>query len=225
MTPSAIPPKAPKQALEGENGPVPMPPSGLESKAAFARRLGVNRSTITRWDEAGRLVLAPNGKVFILESQLRLNETGGTRPDVSARHAANRGAPLPSLDPAAKTATEAENSPTEATFEDIDAQPDTRAGHKARLLYYENALLKLGMALRRGGLLQKTATLREAQALGQTLRAALERAIDQTAPALALATDPELRRDIVRAALAPIGPLLRRESVRGLRRIKRESRL
>ncbi|UYW24775.1 hypothetical protein OKC48_15985 [Methylorubrum extorquens] len=36
-----------------------------ETKAAFARRHGVNRSTVQKWQDKGLLVIAPDGMVNV----------------------------------------------------------------------------------------------------------------------------------------------------------------
>lgn len=61
----------------------------LETRAQFARRLGVSRSIITKWVADGRIVLSGD-MIDVEASQKRLEETGGGRPDVAARHAAER---------------------------------------------------------------------------------------------------------------------------------------
>ena len=60
------------------------------TRAQFARLLGVNRSTVTRWADAGRLVLLPDGSVDAEASLGRIRATSGGRDDVAARHAAQR---------------------------------------------------------------------------------------------------------------------------------------
>src|SRR5574337_1226193 len=124
----------------------------IESRAAFARRLGVARSTITRAAQNGRLVLI--GEEIDVEASLaRWHATAGARSDVAARHAAQRGA----------------------------------------------------------------------LALGATLRSAIERLIDQTAPRLAVLPAAE-RQALLAAEIAPLRRLLRGEFPRALRRIRQESR-
>ena len=79
----------------------------IESKAAFARRLGVNKSTVTRAAEAGRIVLTPRGQVEVEKSLERWHATKGARSDVAARHAEKRGADIPEAAPVEKNATKA----------------------------------------------------------------------------------------------------------------------
>ena len=72
-------------------------------QSAFADLMGVNRSTVTRWKQEGRLVLDADGKVDMEASRARIKATEGSRDDVAARHAEERGATLP----------EAPNAPAE----------------------------------------------------------------------------------------------------------------
>lgn len=60
-----------------------------ESLADFARRRGVNKSTVTRWAKAGRLVLDGNA-VQVEKSLDLLAATAGYRADVARRHQLER---------------------------------------------------------------------------------------------------------------------------------------
>lgn len=58
--------------------------------ARFAHLQGVNRSTVKRWADAGRIVLV-DGLVDVAASVARLAATEtGARPDLTARHEADR---------------------------------------------------------------------------------------------------------------------------------------
>lgn len=194
----------------------------LESRAAFARRLGVARSTVTRAAQDGRLVLV--GEEIDVEASIaRWHATAGARSDVAARHAAQRGAPLPG-------ASQPQGKPAEAPQEAASGLelPETpsdagRARYKAMALHYENQAIKLQMALNRGRRHRLAAVKREALALGATLRSAIERLIDQTAPRLAVLPAAE-RQALLAAEIAPLRRLLRGEFPRALRRIRQESR-
>lgn len=195
-----------------------------ESRLQFAKRLGVNKGTVTRWAQAGRLVLAANGRdVDVEASQARLAATQGARSDVAARHAEKRGRALP-------TAPAAEEKPTEAPellpagsggAADEPLVPDEgRAVHKARALHFENQQIRLELALRRGERYILAGTRREAQGLGGMLRAAFERLIDQTAPRLAVMHSDFERRALINAELRRIRRLFRREQPAILRRLR-----
>ena len=80
-----------------------------ETMAAFARRLGVARSTITRAAQAGRLVTRPDGLVLVAESLARWHATLGPRADMAERHALARGAAIPQ--PPAQSPEQAASNP------------------------------------------------------------------------------------------------------------------
>lgn len=190
-----------------------------ETQAEFARRLKVNRSTVTRHAQAGRIVLV--GKRVDVEASLaRLAQTTGTRPDVSDRLAAQRGVAVQAIARPARTAREPAEAPEQ--YQDLPDAPETgsKARYKAASMHYENAAIKLEMALRRGIRHPLAAVRREAAALGGTLRSALERLTDQTAPRLSVLADGEPRADMILAELRAIRRLVRAEFARAPGRIK-----
>ena len=86
------------------SSPVP----GTLSQAEFARRIGWNKSTVTRAKQAGRLVLTADGQVDTDASIQRLRETTKGRVDLSDYWAAQRAAS------AASTAAPADAPPSTA---------------------------------------------------------------------------------------------------------------
>lgn len=216
------------------------------SLADFARWFGVNKSSVTRARQAGRLVLTADGKVDFEQSAARWHATGGARPDMAARHAAQRGAALPhpsasdenaataaAARPAGQTGadTEARSQPAggRAPGDAGDLPPGlgdgapadgaSRARYKALVLHYENQTIKLEMALRRGLRYPKAAVAREAAGLGAMARAGIERVVDQVAPRLAATTSDADRRRILAAELQRLARDLKREGPRALRRL------
>lgn len=196
----------------------------IESKAAFARRLGVNKSTVTRAAEAGRLVLTPRGQVEVEESMERWHATKGARSDVAARHAKNRGADIPEAAPVEKNAPKGRKTP--GTNSGADGIPGSepaggsRARYKLAALHYENQSIKLEMALRRGLRYPLALVRQEAGGIGSTVRAAIERIIDQTAPRLAVMRDDIERRRLIDAEVRRVRWMLKRELPRALRRMR-----
>jgi hypothetical protein len=70
-----------------------------ESKAAFARRHGVNRSTVSKWEAKGHLVMTANGLVEVEQSEQRLtgrpaHYRGGTSKAQPARPKAQQDNPV-----------------------------------------------------------------------------------------------------------------------------------
>jgi pyruvate/2-oxoglutarate dehydrogenase complex dihydrolipoamide acyltransferase (E2) component len=200
-----------------------------ENKAAFARRLNWNRSTVTRAAQAGRLVMAGN-LVDVEASLARLKATEGGRTDVAARHAAERAQAVPQPTQKQKNGTAATKTPS-TPADAADHIPETpgdtdggsRARYKAMVLHYENQQLKLGMALARGLRFNRKDAARESGALGGIIRSAIERVIDQTAPRLAVMTAADPRRALLGTELRAIRRTLRGEFPRALRRLRSAS--
>jgi len=188
-----------------------------ETRAAFARRLGFDRSRITQLAGQGRVVLTADGKLIDVEASLaRMAETADPgRMDVVERHAAARAgkgrapaaAPLPA---------------PELSGDGLGLDPSGRARAKALRMHYENSTLKLEMGLRRGLRYERAAVRREAGSLGAMLRAGIERVIDQTAPRLAAASNDLERRLILDKEIRRLRWMMKREMPRALRRMKSE---
>lgn len=201
---------------------------GVENLAAFARRLGVNRSTVTRAAQSGRLVLAADGRVVIAASLARWHATRGGRDDVAARHAAARGHELPGVAAVATPATQPATTQIgplagdQATAEAQGADADSRARWEADKLAWQNRLLLVSLDLQSGARIPRPALQREAHGLGATLRATVERLIDQTAPRLAAAASDADRRRLLAAEIGAARRLLRREFGAALRRLRPE---
>ena len=194
--------------------------STLETLKAFSERLGVHKSTVTRAAQAGRLVM--EGKRVVVEASLeRWHATKGGRIDVEARHAQNRGAGIPEAKPATKKATRRETAQSEAQADGEDAIGNGRTQYKALVLQYENQTIKLEMALRRGLRYPVADIRREATALGATLRAAVERLVDQTAPRLAVMTSTADRQRLLAAEITRLRRLIKGEFPRAMRRMRK----
>lgn len=186
-----------------------------ETRAAFARRLGFDRSRITQLAGQGRVVLTPDGKLIEVEASLaRMAATADPgRMDVVERHAAERAskgvapsaAPIPA---------------PELSSDGLGIDPSGRARAKALRMHYENSTLKLEMGLRRGLRYERAAVRRESGSLGAMLRAGIDRVIDQTAPRLAAASNDLERRIILDKEIRRLRWAMKREMPRALRRMK-----
>lgn len=195
------------------------------NQAEFARLIGVNKGTVTRWKQAGRLVLDEKGRVLIAESTARVSESRAGRDDVADRHARNRGRNLPET-----LGTPPEDDDDQDIDLGTDYPPDAdtdgtpaRTRYKARVLKYENARIKLELSLRHGYRLPRGTVQREAQGIGNTLRAALERLIDVSAPQCAH-LDRAARLSLLTAEAAALRRILLTELARSQRRIRKETR-
>jgi hypothetical protein len=189
--------------------------SNRETAAAFARRCGMNRSTISRAIKAGRLILGDDGLLDVDQNLERWQQTKtGTRSDVADRHRQQRSA-------AAQDAAGDEDDP------DIDMPRENAAtgadanlaGHTRDLLSAQNAMARLALQLRMNRRYPLARIVAEAQAIGAILRAALERMVDQTAPRLAVLSDEGKRSAIIGAECDAVWRLVRRELPRAMRRM------
>lgn len=189
------------------------------NRSALARHFGVSRSTITRAVQAGRIVPEADGRFDFAACANAWAATAAGRADVAARHAKNRGAPIPDSQPGEKNATAADAGPES----EPDVTPDSsRAKAKTLLMHYENSQIKLEMALRRGLRVDLAAARREAAGIGAMLRGGIERVIDMTAPRLAAASNDLERRVIVEREIRKLRWMIKRELPRGLRRMKEQ---
>ena len=184
--------------------------------AEFARILGVNRSTVTRARQAGRLVLDHRGLVLVDESIERYRATAGGRTDVAERHAETRGAELPAV---AATGEGAQGGAAAAGQGEAAPVPGSRQDWKRQALHYENLGIRLERALRRHQRYQRADVRREAEAIGGTLRAAAERLVDESAPQLTIAT-PEDRRRLLQRQARQLRRVLKSELARALYRLR-----
>jgi len=198
----------------------------IETKAAFARRLGVHKSQITRAAQAGRVVLTPDGRIDVEASVQRWYATKGGRADVAARHEARRQAVGYMGQQAADHATTAHlgTMPEQLAVEAPVSAGRTRTEYKALALYFENQAIKLEMALHRGSRYPTEMVKSEALGLGATMRAAMERVIDRTAPRLATMGDDLERRRFLETELRRVRRLLKTGLPRALRRMRRAAK-
>lgn len=195
-----------------------------ENMTAFAKRLGIHKSNITRAARAGRIIINKNGHVEVEASLKRWHETKGHRPDVAARHAAHRGADIPTaVQPADRSTTGqiyTTDTQSNATSAPALADSEGRTRHKADAMQYENQIIGIEMDLRRGKRYRVEDVKREAHGIGATLRAAMERLIDQTAPRLAVMTDEAERKKLLATELRRMQLLIKTDLPRALRRLR-----
>lgn len=212
-----------EQGSEARNSAVPGP-ADRENLAAFARRLGVNRSTVTRAAQSGRLVLDADGRVCVVASLARWHATRGGRDDVAARHAAARGfgvaADVAGVATPATTGETGPRSGDQGEGEGETPAPGSRAFWEAEKVRWQNAELLLAMDLESGVRIPRASMEREARGLGATLRATAERLIDQTAPRLAAAGSDADRRRLLVAELSAARRMLQREFGAAARRLR-----
>lgn len=200
-----------------------------ETLAAFARRLGVARSTVTRAAQAGRLSLNAQGLVLVQASLASWHASRGSRDDVAQRHAEARGQAIPTqrtqahpLPQPQKPTSGPVSAPAEApegSGASDDADEPTRATYRVQALAAQNDALQIELDRLRGRRLDREQAVREAQGLGNSLRGAVDRLIDQLAPRLAAGTSAADRARLLQRELAEARRALHTEYPRALRRL------
>ena len=175
----------------------------VESKSQFARRINRSPSYITELLSHGRLVLDSTGKKIDVKASLKkLSETAGAaNPAVAARHESARAKPK------AKKA--------------VKNDMPSRASYKSQVMFYENEQLKIEMLLRSGKKFDLSDVRREAQTIGNTFRASLERLVDQTAPRLSVMKSCQERQQLLSTELRKLKTVIKTEFPRALRRMKK----
>ena len=147
----------------------------IESQAAFARRMEahlgreVNRSTVKRWADAGRLVMV-DGKVDVEASLAQLGGTTGGRPDVADRHA---------KEAAQKATTGRVDPPADLSMEKARR---VRAVAEARIKHAEAEIREMERDRESGRLIEKEVVDFVLQDFGATLRTLMENFASRVAP-------------------------------------------
>lgn len=162
------------------------------TRKRFADRLGVNRSTVTRWADAGRLVLAEHGHVEVEASLQRLRDTSGGRDDVAARHAANRGAAIPEHHHGEKNAPEAaknEMARMATAGNERATGAESRSDAQARKESAAADLLEIELAVKRGSLIPKEDVDAALKSFAASVRSRLDVLADQLSPVVAPVAD------------------------------------
>lgn len=152
----------------------------LESQAAFARRMEshlgrtVNRSTVSRWADAGRLVMV-DGKVDVEASLAQLGGTTGGRPDVADRHAQESGEKAT----AGRTGSDA---PQPAADLSMEKARRVRAVAEARIKAAEAEIREMERDRTAGKLIDKEVVDFVLNDFGATLRSTMENFAGRMAP-------------------------------------------
>jgi hypothetical protein len=160
----------------------------LETRAAFARRLGVHRSHITRAMQAGRLVMQ-DGLVDVEASQARMALTESPMPHHEANRLRIADDKTAQNDAGEAIASESPSSPGQA----VSAQPPAEtesAGLRLRMASAKEREAKAEIAAMErdkmaGLLVERSEVEFVLRDFGNTLRSLLEALPDRLAPVLA----------------------------------------
>lgn len=173
----------------------------IESRAAFARRLNVYKSTVSRAADAGRLVLTPDGQVEVESSLTRWHQTSGARDDVAARHAEQRGAEIPQGGQGGDRVL----APFVGGTKDVQGAPkpgsESRAEAQTRKETAAANLMEMELEQQRKNLIPREDVDAALKSFAASTRARLDVLADQLAPVLA----PVTTLDEVHALLAEHG--------------------
>jgi len=206
----------------------------FETKSAFARRLGVNRSQTTRWAQHGLIVCTSGDRPLVnVEASLaRLAEMGHgqLRPDVAARHKAARDAQQGEAMPDKGVRENAPQSGSEEPYRPVGRPAGGgdagRAHYKRQQLLYETLGLQLQRDLARGQRLPRDQVAAAALGWGGALRAGIERIGDSAAARLQVAAgDPARQAAILDELYAPLRRETRQAPRRALRQLRPRSAL
>lgn len=181
------------------------------SQAELARFLGMHRGSVTRFKQAGRLVIK-SGKVDLEASLRRLEETRDpNRDDVAARHAATRGQ-IPAPGSSGSSGDEGSGSSGE-TYQAARAKKERFLALQAEL-DYERAM---------GKLIDREAVVRSVADVVTTMRQALENRAHRLAPEL-VGQDLDAIRSALRVDTVEALTELEREFSRQIAEIAEEGR-
>lgn len=195
-----------------------------ETRAAFAARMGVNKSTVTRWDQAGRIVLTVDGLVEVEQSLTLIQQTKGTRDDVAARHAAQRRADM-------SRPAQSEGSPSEALATAATTAATSSATPKQKSDLNEAAIAKAMAESRRvialadkeemerdrlaGNLIARDDVDAAMKFIGATVRSLIDVMPDQVAPLVAPVSDlsevQQILSESCRNILVGLGDAIKRQ--------------
>jgi hypothetical protein len=152
-------------------------------------------------------VLTADGKRVEVEASLkRLEETAsGANPAVAQRHEQ------------ARTQGKAKRKKREA----VKVEEGTRQFYELQLQQTKINHKQLDFDLVLGKRFVVGDVRREAQALGNTMRASLERLIDQTAPRLAVIKDQAQRKALLESEIKQLARVIKSEFPRAMRRLRK----
>ena len=174
----------------------------LVSKREFATRIGQSPSYVTQLLHDGRLILEGTGRsarVKVSESLKRIEQTGGGRPDVAAKHARARS------EKRAADSTDGEFKSVGASYQTARAVREKYAALTAKA-QYETMI---------GNLIEREDVDACLRFIGATVRSLMESFPDQNAPVLCAETDIHeihaMLTDACRAVLEDIGLAIERQ--------------
>ena len=193
-----------------------------ESKRAFAARVGYSQPYISKLAKEGRLVLegsGPTSRVIIAESLKLMEQTGGSRPDVSARFAQERANRAKTQDVGIGGAKQIDSGAivqaAGATDSGIDKIGSNYQAARAVKEKYAALTAKASYETMIGNLIPREDVDAAMRFVGAAVRSAMDVFPDQQAPVLcAMADIQEVRAvlaDACRNVLLDVGQAIERQ--------------
>jgi transcriptional regulator with XRE-family HTH domain len=184
------------------------------TQAEFADYIGVNKSTVTRLKQAGRLVISADARVDVAASVARIEATRGQRHDVAQRwEDARRGAAAALPEPAAATVPDSSTVPED----DHEALDVDQIGRRTRLAQMRKAEAEAEARMRQNAieastLIAKSDVLRDMATATGIIHNAAESLPDRVTPLITGEADATriraVLRDEVEQLLAAVAELL-----------------
>ncbi len=160
---------------------------------------GLNKSTITRWVDAGRLVIDASGNVLVAESEARLSETADpAKHGVVKRHERERGEK-----PAAPKSDELDLGESSGRG-NTDSAYGRRVTESARREAAEATLSELKLAREQGKVVDREGVDRALADHAVMVRQALEKLPYDLAQVLAAESDPTKVREILQREVGDV---------------------
>lgn len=162
----------------------------VESKAAFARRKGWNRSTATRYADAGKLVVTEAGLVDVEASEARLASIKDPlKEGVRQRHERERPASRRGKSGADRGEADLRVDPNDTSYQVLTK-------HRAAAEYNRSELLRMELEEKQGSLVDAEAVRKRAFQVASTAGDAVMNLRFRIDPLLAGEVDPLKRAEI-----------------------------
>lgn len=196
-----------------------------ETKSQFAKRINRAPSYITELIGHGRIVLTEDGKRVEVEASLQKIESTAShsRAGVAAHHETKRSKK------SAKTTDSSADQPQlmSKTKRQRKSKADQPIDEHSRQFYErvlqgaKNNIKQIDFDMAFGRRFSVVEVRKEAQSIGNTVRAALERLVDTAAPRIALMPDRASQEALLRFEVAQLRRVIKAEFPRAFRRLKR----
>lgn len=195
-----------------------------ETKSQFAKRINRAPSYITELISHGRIVLSENGNLVEVEQSLaRLEETAShSRQGVAAFHESRRAQKKPPQAPEVKPeVTDAPKKRGRKPRGSDEVDEHSRQFYERVYQGAKNNIKQLEFDMSYGRRFAMVDVKKEGQAIGNSVRAALERLVDSLAPRLALISSKQEKKQLIEQEIKQLRRVIKGEFPRAFRRLKK----